>query len=105
MSGKWLGAVLVLIAIAGGVYYMSMDGDMDLSALPGVPGSQSAGDRTGGTPVPSQSGSVDDFTASIDSEIRATSAGIDAMDAQTDASVSDIQSTGDSSRLYDPNNI
>jgi hypothetical protein len=105
MSGKTIGIVLVLLVLVGGGYYfVSMKGGANIPALSGMNDSQDA--VSGGTAaVPAQSGSVEDFSASIDSELQATAAGMKDMDAQTDASVSGIQLTGDSSRLYDPNNL
>jgi uncharacterized membrane protein YebE (DUF533 family) len=103
MSTKLIG-ILVALAVLGGVAYVYTSKDtntkqMEDSNTAAIPGTEQV------AVVPAQSGSVDDLTALIDSELAATAAGIGAIDAETDASVSAIQQAGDSSRLYDPNNL
>jgi hypothetical protein len=102
MSAKTVGVVVALVVLAGGGYYLfAMNG---AASVPGLSNIMSS-DEGESAPIPAQSGSVDDFSAAIDAELKATNSAIGAMDADTDASVSAIQTTGDSSQLYDPNSL
>lgn len=88
---KVLVALIVIVVIAAGAYYMlSGSGPLNGTAI-------------GGMPAPTDS--VDDFAAAMEAELAASAAAIKAFDESVDASVASVKSAADTSTLYDPNNI
>lgn len=106
---KNIGILIALVVVAGaGFYFMAPASQPGAIPLTTTQDSSTADTRqSAGTaaPVAQPTDSVDAFAAGIEAEMSASESAVKTMDAQTDASVSAIQTTGDSSKLYDPSNL
>lgn len=109
MSTKTLMVLVAIIALAAGGYYL-MTGSKNGAAIPEAPTTQlpaaqpvTTTDTARG--VAPATDSIDDFSAAIDADLQAATAAVGALDADVDASVSNVQTSGANSNLYDPNNL
>jgi uncharacterized protein HemX len=105
MSTKLVAILAAILIVAGGGFYVMSQKD---GASQGVAVQEPASSNTASpnaTGAAQASGSIDDFTSSIDADLKASAGAIGTLDAGIDTSVSNVQTTGASSNLYDPAGI
>lgn len=93
---KVIVALVVILVIAAGAYYM-------LAGTPAMMGPE--GGSALNSEIPAATDSVDDFAQAMEAELAASAAAIKAFDAEIDASASTVTSSADTTNLIDPNEL
>lgn len=93
---KVIVALVVILVIAAGAYYM-------LSGSPTMMGPEAGSAMN--SDIPAATDSVDDFAAAMEAELSAGATAVKAFDADVDASATAVTSAADTSNLIDPNEL
>ncbi len=98
-DNKTLIAIVAVVIVAAGAYYM-------LAGTSQAPTATDTSTETAlGDTLPAATDSVDDFAAAMRADADATAAALQAFDAELSDTVTNVQTAGDATNLYDPENI